>query len=289
MYTPLEDRSEQGSQSFKDYEQLLSKESQDPNSSFRPSSARSRNQILVQVFLTLLLSTFTFALGSWLGRYMYKSCNPNGRDYLEHVQQYSPILKDVDTSMRYVTFNGSFMKENVFRQDAGPEVDSAWESIGVNYRSLAIPVSEAAATGLKPDQVQINPKYGGGFPANVEGLHHLHCLNLLRQTLYFNYGYYKSKGEGAFTNDDRILQFHVTHCMDVIRQQLMCMPDTGVLGQVWWDPKDPKAFVDFNTRHKCKNFDAIRQWAQDRQMPKHVADDFLQPPKEGDTIYVQIP
>jgi hypothetical protein len=29
---------------------------------------------------------------------------------------------------------------------------------------------------LLPDQVKINQKYGGGFPANVEGLHQLHCL-----------------------------------------------------------------------------------------------------------------
>lgn len=69
----------------------------------------------------------------------------------------------------------------------------------------------------------------------------------------------------------------------------MCMPDTGVLGQVWWDPQAPKAFVDFNTEHKCKNFDAIRQWAEERQIPAQVANDFLQPPKEGDTIYEEIP
>jgi len=93
-----------------------------------------------------------------------------------HVQHYSPILKEVDTSLQTVIFNGSLLKENVFRQDAGPEVDAAWESLGVGYRSLALPASEAAASGFKPDQVHINEKYGGGFPANVEGLHHLHCL-----------------------------------------------------------------------------------------------------------------
>ena len=52
-------------------------------------------------------------------------------------------------------------------------------------------------------------KYGGGFPANVEGLHHLHCLNLLRQSLYYNFDYYREKGEGAFRNDDIILKYHV--------------------------------------------------------------------------------
>ena len=37
-------------------------------------------------------------------------------------------------------------------------------------------MDEAPESGFKVDQVKINKKYGGGFPANVEGLHHLHCL-----------------------------------------------------------------------------------------------------------------
>jgi hypothetical protein len=81
----------------------------------------------------------------------------------------------------------------------------------------------------------------------------------------------------------------IAHCLDIVRQQLMCNPDTGLLGQVWWDPAAPKAFVDFNTEHKCKNFDAIRQWAEERQMPETVAMDFLSPPKDGDLIYEAIP
>jgi hypothetical protein len=43
-------------------------------------------------------------------------------------------------------------------------------------RAARIPVEEAARSGLAPDQVKIKEKYGGGYPANVEGLHHLHCL-----------------------------------------------------------------------------------------------------------------
>jgi hypothetical protein len=69
----------------------------------------------------------------------------------------------------------------------------------------------------------------------------------------------------------------------------MCKPDTGVLGQVWWDKDFPKAFVDFNTNHKCKNFDAIKQWAEEKQMPENVPEDFLQPPASDDDIYDAIP
>jgi hypothetical protein len=39
-----------------------------------------------------------------------------------------------------------------------------------------VPEEHAAASGIAPDQVKIKKEYGGGYPANVEGLHHLHCL-----------------------------------------------------------------------------------------------------------------
>lgn len=44
-----------------------------------------------------------------------------------------------------------------------------------------MPADEAEKSGLAPDQVKINEEYGGGYPANLEGLHHLHCL--VRMTL----------------------------------------------------------------------------------------------------------
>lgn len=47
--------------------------------------------------------------------------------------------------------------------------------------------------------------------------------------------------------------------------------------------------VDFNTEHKCKNFDAIREWAKERQLPESVQEDFLQPPQMGDRIFEEIP
>lgn len=43
-------------------------------------------------------------------------------------------------------------------------------------RGIRVPEKDAEQSGLTADQVQINSKYGGGYPANVAGLHHLHCL-----------------------------------------------------------------------------------------------------------------
>lgn len=77
-------------------------------------------------------------------------------------------------------------------------------------RAAIVPPDTALRAGLLPSQVQVSEKYGGGYPASVEGLHHLHCLNLLRQTLWFNYDYYHNLGQGAFLNEDHILRVHVS-------------------------------------------------------------------------------
>jgi hypothetical protein len=69
----------------------------------------------------------------------------------------------------------------------------------------------------------------------------------------------------------------------------MCTVDVGVLGQVWIHPEAPEAYVDFNTQHKCRNFDSIRRWAEERQMPAEVPEDWLEPPEQGDRVYEEIP
>lgn len=46
----------------------------------------------------------------------------------------------------------------------------------------------------------------------------------------------------------------------------MCNVDTAVLGQVWANPNNPKAFPDFNTKHVCKNYESVRKWAESIQV-----------------------
>jgi len=52
----------------------------------------------------------------------------------------APLLDNqIDLSYNIIRFNGSFMKENVYRQAAGPEVDAAWEALGVNCEHRITP------------------------------------------------------------------------------------------------------------------------------------------------------
>ncbi|KAF2443712.1 hypothetical protein P171DRAFT_455564 [Karstenula rhodostoma CBS 690.94] len=231
-------------------------------------------------------------LNSWEKRLLLKATD---EACLEHISQYSPLIKEVEPKWHDVRFNGTFLHENVYRQGAGPEVDAAWEALGVDYRPIVVPLEKAEESGLRPDQVRVEDIYDGGFVANVEGLHHLHCLNILRKSLHWNYDYYMAEKKPPFSNSQDIVRIHVTHCLDILRQQLMCVPDIGVLGQVWYKLESmpqPMPFVDFNTEHRCRDFESVRTWAERHQLPDESEVDlehFYRMPEPGGRIYSEIP
>ncbi|KAF1911109.1 tat pathway signal sequence [Ampelomyces quisqualis] len=286
----LSSEKQTGDPSLEDHKHLLADDDCSSLDS-RPTKQAARGPSWTATIITVFC---TAAISAACGAFAVQHGRLSADDFsIRHTSQYSPIIKDVGVKYSPVKFEGSLMKTNDFRLDAGPEVDAAWKSLGADYRAARIPAEEAARSNLAPDQVKISERYGGGYPANVEGLHHLHCLNLLRKSLAWNFDYYQKQGLGPFSNDAHILKHHVTHCLDIIRQQLMCTVDVGVLGQVWYQPpgSSPEAFVDFNTVHKCRNFDAVRDWAEKHQLPdaKDCPIDYLELPKEGDRIFHTVP
>ncbi|OAA59159.1 hypothetical protein SPI_06361 [Niveomyces insectorum RCEF 264] len=232
----------------------------------------------------------SLAVGSYIGWRAANTDSSLDRQCSAHTTHYSPLLDDVDIHYAPVHFDGSFMEENEYRRPGAPDVDAAWEALGVDYRAGVIPLEDGPRSGLTSEHVQRAEQYGAGYFVNVEGMHHLHCLNLVRKASYYNYPYYKELGTHEFTNGDDILQLHVSHCIDILRQVLMCNVDTGVLGQVWYKPDDPSPFPDFHTTHTCKNYEAVREWAEKLQAPPAdtVPDDYLKPP-QPDAIWPSTP
>ena len=59
---------------------------------------------------------------------------------------------------------------------------------------------------------------------------------------------------------------HLDHCVDSIRQSLMCSSDISTV--VWaWDESRQMTLPLANVTHTCRDFEAIRQWAGARQAP----------------------
>jgi hypothetical protein len=61
--------------------------------------------------------------------------------------------------------------------------------------------------------------------------------------------------------------FFSDHCIEMIRQVLICNADTG-LQLHHWVKGNPTPIPNSNTWHKCKNFDSILEWTHDMQIPE---------------------
>jgi Mycotoxin biosynthesis protein UstYa len=75
--------------------------------------------------------------------------------------------------------------------------------------------------------------------------------------------YYKGVAPGMVNGHEEDLLFgprHVAHCIESIRQALMCHVDVTPYTWVWNNETQIMKNV-FATPHTCRNFDKIRDWA----------------------------
>lgn len=61
---------------------------------------------------------------------------------------------------------------------------------------------------------------------------------------------------------------YLDHCIDILRQKLMCDADVGVLTYNWVTQRKAP-WPNFNVQHKCRDFDRALQWGLDHQAPSH--------------------
>jgi hypothetical protein len=90
---------------------------------------------------------------------------------------------------------------------------------------------------------------------------------------------------GVWANTEPVVRLHVGHCVNILRQQLMCTADTTLFGQMWVNATSLRTFADFSTHHKCKNFDLVREWAVEHQCREDDVAEY----QEGDLVIGRYP
>ncbi|ETS85648.1 hypothetical protein PFICI_03673 [Pestalotiopsis fici W106-1] len=179
----------------------------------------------------------------------------------------APILDKLDLGMDRVMFEGALQDNtSIWRQTPSPEVDAAWDYITTEgMEAVTAPAEDVLRSGKNVSMsVKVPTSWGLGddaYLAQIEVFHQIHCLNQLRKEVYAEY-YFTSPA-----NDLRI--GHRNHCIHMILQVLMCNADTGLIFHNWVHNSDlpapqTRAFADFNTIKKCKNFDNILDWAREK-------------------------
>ena len=86
---------------------------------------------------------------------------------------------------------------------------------------------------------------------------------MIRQALRPDH--YKSTMPGADGEDELFGYTHIDHCVDSIRQSLMCSADISPL--VWqWKEEFQETKIRADIVHTCRDFESIRQWAVEHQL-----------------------
>ncbi|EMF16771.1 uncharacterized protein SEPMUDRAFT_137516 [Sphaerulina musiva SO2202] len=149
--------------------------------------------------------------------------------------------------------------------DVGHDVDDAWKELGVYDKLIILPVQYAEAYNLSEE------KHWLATPESHWNFLCLHCINLLRQALYYNNPFYRSHHSYTFwhrpsssssPNPESQIRNHLAHCVDSLRQLVMCWSDSDVLPLL---AAEFPLHVDFARRKKCRNFESLRRWVGDMQ------------------------
>lgn len=80
-----------------------------------------------------------------------------------------------------------------------------------------------------------------------------------------------SDSQSDAQNDDEGNQkanedFHIAHCFDYIRQGILCAGDSTLEGNN--SATYPGVDIPWGTKHRCKNWDAMKDWADENKVWK---------------------
>ncbi|KAI4248949.1 MAG: hypothetical protein LQ352_005799 [Teloschistes flavicans] len=210
------------------------------------------------LYLTIIFSISTF--------FILRSKSISAMECTRRENTWSPALPAV-LPYRSVFFNGTLDYPSPWRGTPSPSLDAAWETI-VRMESMeAFSISEEEylklGHPLDENVVRLDENQGGGIFAGLEVYHQMHCLNLIRQYTYPEY--YRNRSV-TFTDPPELLRTHVDHCIEMLRQKLTCDADVGVITHTWVAQRETP-WPNFNTLHRCRNWDGVVEWSEKHQAP----------------------
>jgi hypothetical protein len=208
----------------------------------------------------------------------------------------------VDHEYQLIQFNGSLGHESPYSGQPSDKIDAAWNALTHGmFRNMFVPTTklisalvgimslteeEVLKSGQSLDSVRFPPEIGSGqYIGSVEVNHQLHCLNFLRKATYQDY--YASKAI-EWTDDPVTFRHHLDHCIEMIRQNVMCHADTGIITHNWVK-HFPRPYPNFNTWHKCRNFDSVMEWVKDSQLPQRPPNGADEWPKVPGSVVLDTP
>ncbi|CAH0050947.1 unnamed protein product [Clonostachys solani] len=243
--------------------QLLNEES------FKPPRKESlwrrfRSWFIHGAFMALYLILLPSAMSLW--PWHRQNC-------VSQFNSYSPINDGIKEEYVDNWFKGSLWYQSPYKGPPTPEVNRAWKDL-MKYGVISVTAEDIQRIGHNTTAVQFPDEVGGGYLAVAMGTHHIHCLYFIWKDHHMD-----SFPQSKINKEEvpEMYERHYEHCVDYLRQAIMCNFDPGII-PYYWVRKHNQPTPDGNTFHKCVNWDHLQGWLKDRAV--EIPDDFEwhQPP-----------
>ncbi|KAF1822547.1 uncharacterized protein K489DRAFT_320844 [Dissoconium aciculare CBS 342.82] len=154
-----------------------------------------------------------------------------------------------------------------------PGLDQAWHDL-LKYSNIRLSLEELdfLDPARKDSAVELPD---GGYYATTQVMHELHCIVGLYLT-------YFPELSTAQLEDQKI---HVEHCLDTLRQGVMCRADLTPI-TMRWGHKQPVPLGNFSSPHQCVDWSRVDYWMQDRSIDDIFRPGYLQHPVLGE-VYTE--
>ncbi|KAJ6782264.1 hypothetical protein PWT90_11001 [Aphanocladium album] len=124
-----------------------------------------------------------------------------------------------------------------------PDIDAAWQRL-IYGAGMDLP-SEMIGRLKDNTWEKIHGGKGGMWRTGLHVFHQLHCLDYARLT------------RGA------------EHCIDYIRQALMCFADATPV-RLLWRKESHHLIPQFDQRHTCRNFELLKSFSEEHALELYV-------------------
>ncbi|KAH8817056.1 hypothetical protein F5884DRAFT_242765 [Xylogone sp. PMI_703] len=196
--------------------------------------------------------------------------SPSGSDTLRQTTFYSTVLEDLKPTWAPNAFKSHPLSssKSIFRQDPSEEVDAAWNRV-TDMNAFIISSEDVRRLGKDPSLALKAPEswgYGSdAYLAEVDGIHLVHCLDVLRKSLYHNYEHYFPNGSSISYH------FHVAHCQEILAHHLMCQPSVELITYNWVEHMLPP-YPDYDMTKQCWDYEQLLEW-KDKKRVMRMNDD----------------
>ncbi|KAI0862664.1 hypothetical protein F4860DRAFT_512633 [Xylaria cubensis] len=204
-------------------------------------------------WFSCLSNAVLIAVVAWLA--IYKSRTTGGLD----IKQTSPMGTVPDVPMR---FRRAFGKDlSPYQGFPDDEKDRLWMEMYEKGIAIRITKDEYDQLINKTERVPIEG-YEDDYMVGVDAFHQLHCLNEIRK------GFYPRRFNSSMENPDGTVNFlnwlHIDHCIESLRQAIICHADSSVTTFHWLKTKIMEP--ELGTMHMCRDFSKVQEWTWSRTL-----------------------